>query len=364
MKVIRFESGAIQDKIFWKTLRKNVQQYFASNNISPKGNFSMVLKSVAMLVMYIVPLVIILIYTPNVWLVLALTVVMGLGKAGIGMSVMHDAIHGSYSDKKWVNKLMGSTIYLLGVNVFNWKIQHNIFHHAYTNIEGLDEDIKNRWIIRLSEHSVFKNINKYQHVYSFVLYGLMSLSMLVGGVFKLINYNKTGITKKYNVNPTYELTKTILVKLLYLFVMIGLPLLLTPYTWWQVLIGFMTMHWVTGFILSVIFQMAHIVEEAQQPTINEHGVTKNEWAVHQLLTTANFAPKNWLLNWYVGGLNFQVEHHLFPNICHVHYPNIAPIVAKTAQEFGIPYHINPTFRGAFVSHYRRLKELGHIQHHH
>ncbi len=110
--------------------------------------------------------------------------------------------------------------------------------------------------------------------------------------------------------------------------------------------------------MSTVFQMAHVVNGVEQPLPNKNNIITNEWAVHQLRTTANFAKDNKLLNWYVGGLNFQIEHHLFPNICHIHYPKIAPIVEKTALDFGIAYNTKSTFLNALKSHIKRLKELG------
>lgn len=155
-----------------------------------------------------------------------------------------------------------------------------------------------------------------------------------------------------------EYSQMMLLKVTYLFFALVLPVLITPLLWWQVLIGFMVMHLTSGFILSTIFQMAHIVEEAHQPMPNQEGNIENAWAIHQLETTANFAPKNRILNWYIGGLNYQIEHHLFPNVCHVHYPKIADIVQQTAKEFKLDYHVQPTFRQALGSHVRMLKALG------
>ena len=186
----------------------------------------------------------------------------------------------------------------------------------------------------------------------------MTLLKLTNDFRQLVLYNKEGITKKYQINPTLEYVKMIIVKLVYLFIFIGVPIWVTRFAWWQVLLGFIIMHWTAGCILSTIFQMAHVVEGTQQFKADEDGIIHTEWAVHELRTTSDFARNNLLLNWYIGGLNFQIEHHLFPNICHVHYREIAPIVEKTAQEFGLPYNLKPSFLKALGSHIRRLKELG------
>jgi len=339
-------------------VRKNVNNYFEENKISTKGDAGLVLKTVVMLCLYIVPFVILLTIQMNAWVGLFLSILMGIGVAGIGMGVMHDAVHSSYSDKPWLNKLLGGTLYLLGSNVFNWQIQHNIMHHTHTNINGIDEDINSKGPIRLCEHAPLKRIHKYQYIYAFFFYGLMTLVKLIGDFTQLIRYNKAGITQKKGISPAFEFSKMVVYKLAYLFVIIGLPILLTDFRYWQVLIGFVIMHLTTGCILSTIFQMAHVVEGTDQPMPNEKGIIENDWSIHQLNTTSDFGRNNRFLNWFIGGLNFQIEHHLFPNICHIHYRNISPIVERTAHECGLKYNLKPTFCNAFGSHVRRLKELG------
>jgi linoleoyl-CoA desaturase len=294
----------------------------------------------------------------NAWIALLMAVLMGAGMAGIGMCVMHDAVHGSYSGKEWVNKILGGTMYLLGSNVFNWKIQHNFFHHAYTNIEGYDQDIAARGPIRLSQYAPLRKIHRFQYIHTFFFYGLMTISKLTNDFPQLIEYNKAGITRQYHINPNFEYVKMVFLKILYLFVFIGLPILFSSFNWWQVLVGFFIMHWTAGCILSTVFQMAHVVEGTEQMLPDAEGIIKSSWAVHELCTTSDFARNNLFLNYYIGGLNFQIEHHLFPNICHIHYRKIAPIVKMTAQQFGFNYNLKPTFMNALHSHIRRLKELG------
>jgi linoleoyl-CoA desaturase len=187
---------------------------------------------------------------------------------------------------------------------------------------------------------------------------LMTLAKLVNDFRQLLEYNKTGLTQQQNAKPGHELAKMIAIKAAYLFVFIGLPLLLTSYPWWLLLVVFLTMHLTAGILMSIVFQMAHIIEGAEQPLPNSQGTIENEWAVHELLTTANFARNNRFLSWMIGGLNFQIEHHLFPGICHIHYRKLSPIVEQTAKEFGLRYNYVPTFRAAFLSHIRMLKSLG------
>lgn len=344
--------------LFFSTLRKRVNQYFTENNISRFGNREMVIKTATLLSGYLLSYLIILTVPMSAWFLIPFVIVMGISKAGIGMSVMHDALHGSYSKKAPVNKFLGYSIYILGANAVVWKAHHNVFHHTYTNIHGLDEDIDNKAIIRLSHQAPLKRIHRYQHIYAFFLYGFLTMLLFFSDFIKLLKFYQIGAVKGRHLGINREFMKLTGLKVLYLFFMLALPIMITSLLWWQVVIGFVIMHLTAGYILSIIFQMAHIVEGAHQPMPNLEGEIENAWAIHQLQTTANFARKSRFLNWYIGGLNHQIEHHLFPNICHVHYPKISNIVEETAEEFQIPYNVKPTFMNALSSHVKMLKILG------
>lgn len=353
---VKFNNQAQAD--FFNTLRKRVNQHFKENNITRFGNKELVGKTIILLGAYLGSYAAILIFNISAWFFLPLTILMGVAMAGIGMSVMHDAMHGSFSKNTTVNKLMGRTLNFLGGSSFIWNIQHNVLHHTYTNIHGMDDDIETKVIVRLCKHAPIKHFYRYQHFYVFVAYGLMTLLMLVSDFIKLFKYHKKGILDNQKVRIRNEYAKMGVYKAFYLFMMLVVPLLVTSLVWWQVLVGFLIIHLTAGYILSIVFQMAHIVEGAEQPIPDSEGTIQNAWAVHQLLTTANFSRENRLLNWYVGGLNFQIEHHLFPNICHVHYRRLSKIVEQTAAEFQLPYNLKPTFGHALQSHFRVLKALG------
>ncbi|MDF2449964.1 MAG: acyl-CoA desaturase [Bacteroidota bacterium] len=358
-QAVRFNSSDKKEKQFVMDLRKRVNDYFKSNQISPKANTAMVFKTIILINSYLLPFLAILLIPMNIWIAGLSCIIMGFGIAGIGMGVMHDACHGAYSRRNWVNHLLAGSLYLLGSNVLNWKIQHNVLHHTYTNLSGLDEDIDDKGPIRLSENKPVKWFHRYQFIYAFAFYGLMTLTMLTNDFTRLYKYHKAGLVKSQNKKMGIEFTKMMARKIIYLAAIFGLPLWLTDYTWWQILIGFFVMHWTASIILSFVFQMAHVVEGAEQPVTDP--LIPTEWSVHQLHTTSDFARNNKFISWYVGGLNFQIEHHLFPNICHIHYSKLAPIVEQTAREYGIHYNLKPSFRSALLSHIYRLKELGKIK---
>nr|WP_224483649.1 acyl-CoA desaturase [Robertkochia sp. 3YJGBD-33] len=344
---------------FFKTLNSRVNQYFKENNIKKTGNWKLHLKTAVMFLLFLAPYFVLLTVSMNQWLQLLLTIVIGVGMAGVGMNVMHDGNHGSYSSRKWLNKIMGASIYILAGNVYNWKVQHNVLHHTYTNIPGHDEDLDAGRIIRFSKHSEWRRFHKFQHYYSVFLYGLLTLNWAITTDFKQMrSYMKRKLSYGKFPNPTKEWTILIITKVIYLTIWIVLPLLFIDIAWWKILIGFFAMHYTAGLILSIIFQLAHIVEETDTVVPDETGSIKNTWAIHQLFTTTNFSTRNKLVNWFTGGLNHQVEHHIFPNISHVHYDKIAEIVKETAKEFNLPYHEYRTTRQAIISHFRHLRELG------
>lgn len=344
---------------FVRTLRKRVDAYFKDNGIAKTGGIKLKVKAVIMLLIYTVPYFLMLSgVITNSMALIGLCAMMGLGMAGIGFSVMHDANHGSASRKQWLNKFLGFSINFLGGNVNNWKAQHNILHHTYTNIHGHDEDIDPASILRFSPHAEKKKIHKYQHFYAWFLYGLMTLSWTFAKDFEdVVKYNKNGLLKQLKTTFKKEMTLIIITRIVYFLYMVVVPLLLMDITWWQLIIGFLIVHFVAGLTLALVFQLAHVMEETSFP-VPVDGSVLNQWAVHQLNTTLNFAHKNRPLSWFIGGLNYQVEHHLFPNISHVHYRKIAPIVEKTAREYNLPYYSQPTFLQALASHGRMLYQLG------
>lgn len=356
MKTIRFVG---KDKgLFTAAVRKNVDDYFKQNSISTKGNAHMVVKIITLMSLYLVPFILMLTLHITGWQALLLWAVMGVGMSGIGMGVMHDATHSSLSKKKWLNKLVSHSMYLIGGNTFNWKIQHNVLHHTFTNIDGHDEDIEPKGSLRLSKLTPLKRVHRFQFIYAFFLYCFMSMARLVNEFQQLNSYNKRGLTRSQGSTPRREMMLLIVSRILYLSAIIGLPLIFCGFHILNVLLGFLIMHSIAGLFMSVVFQMAHVVEEVEQPVPSAENIIENEWMIHELETTANFGRKSVVLAWIIGGLNFQVEHHLFPNICHIHYKAIAPIVENTAKEFGIPYRENRTFLSAVASHIRILRSLG------
>jgi linoleoyl-CoA desaturase len=350
---------AIQDNLkFFRTLNSRVNNYFKENNIQKTGNWKLYVKTLIMFAVFLAPYFLILLLDMPFWVHLLLTIVIGIGMAGVGMNVMHDGNHGSYSNINWINKFMGGSIYILAGNVYNWQVQHNVLHHTYTNIPGHDEDLDAGRVIRFTKDAKWYSFHRFQQYYSVFLYGLLTFNWAITTDFKQMKrYLKRKLSYGEVKSPKILWTTLLITKTIYFSIWLVLPMLL-GITWWKVLVGFFVMHYTAGLILSVVFQLAHVVKETTNPVPNENGEIENTWAIHQLFTTTNFAPKNWIINWYTGGLNHQVEHHLFPNISHVHYGKISKIVKETAKECNLPYYEYKTFRSAVIAHFKHLKDLG------
>jgi linoleoyl-CoA desaturase len=356
-KLVRFPRQGAGD--FFHVLNERVSQFFEENQLSRTGDYRLYLKTFVMYALFLGPLVLVMTLPMPGWAVLIAYAVMGLGVSGIGLCVMHDANHGSFARSKFMNKLFGYSMNAIGGSSFTWHIQHNVLHHTFTNIYSLDEDIHDKPFIRLSPSGIWKKYHRFQHIYAFFLYSLATISWLGFKDFKqLREYNRTGATREYGFNPTKETIIMIVSKVLFVAFVLVLPIVFGA-PLWAVLTGFVLMHLISGLYITTVFQLAHVVEDTQDFSAPTSGRMENTWAIHQLATTSNFACDNPFLTWMVGGLNHQVEHHLFPGISHVHYPRISKIVRQTAREFNVPYYEHKRLYQAIRSHARQLKALGH-----
>lgn len=345
---------------FFTTLRARVNSYFDDKHISKYANPEMVSKTTVMLALYFVPYVLMVSgFFQGFWIMFMFWMIMSIGKSGIGMSIMHDANHGSYSKHPVVNGFLGYLLNFVGGSSVNWKIQHNILHHTYTNVEGMDEDINSGQLMRFSPNQKRLKVHRLQIVYAWFLYGLLTINwFLWKDIPQIFRYRKLGHIKGNTLTFTLMIAELFLSKIVYAFLFLWLPYYMLDLSFLQIFIGFFAMHFVTGLTLACIFNSAHVLTTSDYALPNDNGQMENNWAVHQLLNTSNFAPKSKLFSWFVGGLNFQIEHHLFPHICHVHYKNISKIVKQTTKEYGIPYNEYRTFREALSNHAKMLWHLG------
>jgi linoleoyl-CoA desaturase len=341
---------------FHKEVKRRVDAYFTDNNLSKNADWRMVLKTVVILAWLATAYVILLFSASSLILAIISAVAVAQGFVLVGFNIMHDGAHGSYSKNKKLNWLMGFTLDLIGGSNMFWRHKHNILHHTYTNINEIDDDIQAFGLMRFSPEQPWRPHHRWQHWFAFPLYSLMTLLWVTSGDFQKFFTRKIG---------DYQLPKPkvgesllfFLTKIFYFGYMLVLPMFFHPIL--HVLGFFLIVHVVLGLTMATIFQLAHVVEDNAFPNPDPvTGEMTNEWAIHEVETTANFSPNSKFAAWYCGGLNFQIEHHLFPRICHIHYPAISKIVEETCREFQIKYVSYPTFREAIKAHTRFLKLLG------
>ncbi|MEO8172211.1 MAG: acyl-CoA desaturase [Sediminibacterium sp.] len=337
-------------------LKNRVQQYFDEKGIKSTGTSKLFTKAFILISALVAVYIHLLVWTPVWYLALGECVIMGGLVAAIGFNVMHDGSHGSFSTKKGMNRVAASSISLLGANHFMWNMKHNMIHHSFTNVDGVDDDIEIGILMRMAPTQKRYKMHKFQHIYFVAMYSLLYVFWIFFTDYKKYFSKKIGDIplKKMGTKDHIEFW---VVKAYHAAVFVVIPIIFLGWLNW--LVGFFVMSIVAGFILSIVFQLAHVVGDTEFPIADiETNKLPDEFAAHQIKTTANFATRNKVISWLVGGLNFQIEHHLFPKISHVHYPAISEIVRSVCREYQIQYIEYPTMRKAVVEHVKHLRQLG------
>ncbi len=341
---------------FHTELKNRISSYFEEVGKSTTGNYRLFLKAVILMVSFAFIYIHLVFFTPNAFWAIVESVLLGGLTAAIGFNVMHDGAHGSFSKYKWINHIAAFSLNILGGNSFMWNMKHNVVHHAFTNVDGIDDDIDIQPWMRMSETQKKYRLHRYQHLYFWVLYSVLYIFWIFVLDYQKYFKSKVGTMplKKMSLNDHLVFWGF---KVFHAFIFIVLPIY--KLGWYDWLISFSIFTMVAGFVLSMVFQLAHTVEHTAFPIANEvTGKMDDEWAVHQIKTTANFATNNPVVSWLVGGLNFQIEHHLFPKISHVHYPAISKIIRQACQEYGLVYIEYPRVRYAVASHVAFLRQMG------
>ena len=345
-----------QSNFFYNTLKENVDQYFKQKQLKKTGNWQLFLKTGILISIAVLLYISLLLFSYPPIAGILMAGALGFVLASIGFNVMHDACHGSYSSRKWVNESLGLTLNALGGNSFIWKQKHNIIHHTYPNVDGMDDDIAKSPLIRQCDTQRWVPMHRVQHLYLPLVYAITSFAWTF--IMDFVKY----LSKKIYTTPIQNMNAKEhfifwLSKFLYLVFYVFIPVLFVGWKYW--LVGFVAMHVVLGFTLAIVFQLAHVVESVEFEAVSDDPkVLETEWAVFQVKTTADFAPGNKIISWFVGGLNYQIEHHLFPKVSHIHYPALSKIVKESCKKFNLQYNQFPTMSAAVASHFRMMKKLG------
>jgi linoleoyl-CoA desaturase len=343
---------------FIRELRRRVDAYFEHTGRRRRDCAQMYFKTATILAWFFGAYLLLLFVAASWWTAVPLAVVIGVAMAAIGFNIQHDGGHRAYSDRPWINKMMALTLDLMGGSSYLWNWKHNSIHHTYTNINGHDDDINVGFLARLSPEQRRFVFHRFQGIYLWILYGFLAIKWHFFDDFYNIAVGRIGGHRIPRPRGK-DLAVFIGGKVAFFSMAFGIPMLLHP--WWAVLGVYAIAAFVSGVVLSVVFQLAHCVAEADFPVpvaVPPNGERiENEWAIHQVQTTVDFARGNKVLCWFLGGLNFQVEHHLFSRICHVHYPALSKLVEETCREHGIRYAAHKSFFAALASHYRWLVEM-------
>lgn len=341
---------------FHSELKRRINEYFHETGKSTAGNYKLWGKAVILLTSYFLLYTHLVFFTPTVTFGILECIVFGLITAAIGFNIMHDGAHGSFSNYPIINKMAAVTLGFLGGSHFMWNVKHNIIHHAYTNIDGIDDDIDAKPFLRMASTQKKYKMHKYQHWYFWFFYSLLYLYWIFFSDFQKYFRKRIGDMplKKMAFKDHFYFW---FYKVLSYSLLIVIPIIFAGLV--PTILGFLISTLVAGFVLSIVFQLAHTVEHTSFPIADTStGKMDDEWAIHQLKTTANFATRNRILSWFVGGLNFQIEHHLFPKISHIHYPAISPIIKQACTEYNIEYLEYRRMHHAVLSHVSFLKQMG------
>jgi linoleoyl-CoA desaturase len=345
-----------RDDGFQAEVSRRVSAYFRLTGKRERDCWRMYLKTVVILAWWAASYWLLVFVTQTWWQAVPAAVSLAVALAAVGFSIQHDGGHHAYSRRNWVNRLAATSIDLMGASSYLWHWKHHVFHHTYVNVPGQDTDIDPGPVLRLSPHQPRRWFHRWQHLYVWPLYAISAPRWHLYGDFKELVTGRIG-PHAIPLPKGWALAVFWAGKVVSIGLLVGIPLLFHPV--WVVVLFYLTVTGIMGVVLSVVFQLAHCVPQAAfpAPEPDTHRM-ETSWAVHQVEATVDFARRSRVLSWLLGGLNFQIEHHLFPRICHVHYPALSSIVEDVCLERGVRYSAHATFLTGLVAHYRWLRQLG------
>jgi len=358
--MINYKFSKKNDKLFYEELTSKVNAYFFDNGLTTYANFYVIFKIIIIYTLYLLFYLLIIFGSLQLKIFCFIWILLGLIHVAVGFNIMHDALHGSLFKNKRINNIVGSIAsFLIGQYPQIWEVQHNNLHHIYPNIETIDGDI-DKPPFRFSPNQKLLWYHKYQHIYATFLYLFTNISIITDKDFvQLSKFRKMNLIKSNHVYLS-TLIKIILFKVFYLLAYLWLPYKATGYHFGLILSMFILMNLISGIVFTIIIMPNHITHNSKYSNQKNRDI-KNNWFVHQLLNTTNYSINNKIFNFFTGSINLHIEHHLFPNICHIHYSKIAPIIKLTCEKYSMPYYYEKTWFIAIIKHYQMLYYLGNPQ---
>ena len=341
---------------FQNALRRRVDDHFRSTARPRRGNWQIYLKAATLLSCFFASYLALVFLARSLWQGLITAFLLALSMTGIGFNIMHDGGHHGFSEHGWVNRLAAMTLDLIGASSYVWHWKHAMYHHNYVNIAGYDPDIDLGISARFTPHQKRLWFHRWQHLYLWVLYAFLVAKFHFFSDFHHVVFGR--IHTHTMPRPKGSNLVTFMGgKALFFILAFVLPLSYHPVP--VVVFYYAIVVLIMGIPLSVVFQLPHCtgLSDFPLPDKASHQM-KNPWAVHQAHVTHDYDRHSRIRTWFFGGLNFHLEHHLFPSICHVNYPGMSKVVEVACREFGVKYAEHRTFWTGLAAHYRWLREMG------
>jgi linoleoyl-CoA desaturase len=335
---------------FFTELKASVDAHLARTPARPS---LLALKSALILSWWVASWVVLVFVVSTWWQAALAAASLGFAMASIGFNVQHDGGHHAASRHRSVNRLFAFGLDLLGGSSWIWHWKHNVFHHTTPNLVGLDVDIDIQPFVRLAPQQALRPWHRFQHLYTWFLYALLAIKWHFVDDFRDVATGHIG-TQRFPRPRGFELFAFISGKVLFFTWAFVVPLVF--HAWWKVLLGYLVASVMLSLSLAITFQAAHCVEEATFPCSKTP--PQVDWAEHQLRTSVDFGPRQWVWTALLGGLNFQTVHHLFPRLSHLELEAVAPVVHEVCARHGVQYRVLPGFGAAIASHFRWLRRMG------
>jgi linoleoyl-CoA desaturase len=352
---IRFRQGNRGD--FYRIVRQRVRAYFDTTGRHRFGDWSVYGKGALYASLAASSYGLILFGGFGPWTMLALAIGFGVSALLLSINVAHDAAHDALSPNRAVNRVVQAACFmLLGADPYLWRLRHVKSHHTFPNVNGCDIDIDSNRFLRLSPNHPRRGYLRAQHLYAPFIIWLVDIDTVF---FKDIQYLfRRRLANMVDIrHPAWAYAMFFVCKAAYLSIVVAIPMLVLPIPWWQVIVGWMAMSFVSSALFVYLLIGTHFAEETDFPEFDASGTIDHDWATHALVTSLDWSPRSGLATFVAGGANAHAAHHLFPNVCHVHYRAITEIVARTASECGLRYNVT-TLPRMIRSHFRFLRRMG------
>lgn len=337
-------------------MRQKIRQYLETQEETRYGNQAMHRKALILALSLLAAYVLILVDPLHGGWSLLPVALLGILITALLFNIAHDASHGAFSSTPKINRLLSHSWDFFGMSSYVWNLKHNLSHHSRTNVHGGDMDIEQGFLLRLDPHTECRWYHCWQHIYAPILYAHFGFFVIFIRDFQMMARKRFG-NRNIPQHPRSGWISLIAGKVWFLFWFGVLPHLVIERAWTEILLGQYLCLIIAGIYAVLTLVVPHINRGNSFPMPSEEGIIDGSWAEHQVEATMDFAVGSVVAQWFTGGLNTHVCHHVFPNICHIHYRHLTVLLRKTAEEYGLNYRAY-RFDEVLASHFLFLRDLG------